>query len=184
MAKGARVDYELLSMALVGYVSQKAKIEAAIAEIRVEFGNHGTEPSSAAAFDSLTIGKQTENERRRASADRSSSKKAVGSIPSGARPNCETKAQNERRRQEGNRRCCSPTLGRVTKGEVRIGDKPLIHLPSPRIGSFIDRGTCLAPYHDRTRCGSIPIQSRPAAMHSGNAPTSHPSRPPLGEFPF
>lgn len=49
MAKGARVDYELLSMALVGYVSQKAKIEAAIAEIRVELGSHGTEPSSAAA---------------------------------------------------------------------------------------------------------------------------------------
>lgn len=75
-------------------------------------------------------------------------------------------------------------LGRVTRGEVRIGDKRLIHFPSPRIGSFIDRGTGLAPYHDRTRCGSIPIPLRPAAMQSGNGPASHPSRPPLGESPF
>lgn len=49
MAKGARVDHELLSMALVGYLSQKAKIEAAIAEIRGKLVNGGTEVPSAAA---------------------------------------------------------------------------------------------------------------------------------------
>lgn len=48
MAKGAGVDYELLSMALVGYVSQKAKIDAAIAEIRAQLGNRGTKLPSAA----------------------------------------------------------------------------------------------------------------------------------------
>jgi len=49
MAKGARVDHELLSMALVGYLSQKAKIEAAIAEIRAELGSGGTEVPRAAS---------------------------------------------------------------------------------------------------------------------------------------
>jgi len=49
MAKGARADYELLSMALVGYLTQKAKIEAAIAEIRAKLGSRGTELPSAAA---------------------------------------------------------------------------------------------------------------------------------------
>lgn len=54
MAKGARVDYELLSMALVGYLSQKSEIEAAIAEIRAKLGNGGTETPSAVA-GALTV---------------------------------------------------------------------------------------------------------------------------------
>src|SRR5690242_2067464 len=53
MAKGAGVDYELLSMALVGYVSQKAKIDAAIAEIRAKLGNRGTELPGAAPSASI-----------------------------------------------------------------------------------------------------------------------------------
>lgn len=55
MAKGARVDNELRSMALVGYLSQKAKIEAAIAEIRAKLGSGGTEvPSTAASASTVS----------------------------------------------------------------------------------------------------------------------------------
>lgn len=65
MAKGAGVDYELLSMALVGYISQKAKIDAAIAEIRAKLGSGGTEFPSAAASASTV---STTGNRRKMSA--------------------------------------------------------------------------------------------------------------------
>ena len=49
MPKGSRVDHEMLSMALVGYTTQKAKIEAAIAEIRATLGSQATEPPNDVA---------------------------------------------------------------------------------------------------------------------------------------
>ena len=98
MAKGARVDHELLSMALVGYLSQKAKIEAAIAEIRAKLGNGGTAVPSAAASAS-TVSPSGDRRKMSAAARRriaAAQKKRWAQIPSGARPNCEAKAQNER----------------------------------------------------------------------------------------
>jgi hypothetical protein len=61
---------------------------------------------------------------------------------------------------------------------------PFLRSHRTRSSSLIDRRTGLGPYRDHRRCGSIPTPLRSAAMHSGNVPASHPSRPPLGEFPF
>ena len=41
MARHARTDQDLLAMALVGYEAQKAKINAAIAEIQAQLGHRG-----------------------------------------------------------------------------------------------------------------------------------------------
>jgi hypothetical protein len=41
MARHAGTDQDLLAMALVGYESQKAKIDAAISEIQAQLGNRG-----------------------------------------------------------------------------------------------------------------------------------------------
>ena len=48
MAKQAGTDNDLLSMALVGYEAQRAKIDAAIAEIRARLGHVAGAPTQSA----------------------------------------------------------------------------------------------------------------------------------------
>jgi hypothetical protein len=48
MARHAGTDHDLLAMALVGYEAEKAKINAAIGEIRERLGNAAGAPAQAA----------------------------------------------------------------------------------------------------------------------------------------
>jgi hypothetical protein len=56
MARYARVEGNLLAMALVGYESEKARIEAAIAEIRAQLGQRGPGRPKAASVTTEPTG--------------------------------------------------------------------------------------------------------------------------------
>lgn len=58
MARYARADQGLLAMALVGYVCEKAKIEATIGEIRARLGQRGPGRSRTAVTETAQAGPQ------------------------------------------------------------------------------------------------------------------------------